>query len=145
MLHQFVPISILGSIACLGVSPAAFGDCFLEESAKLLGSEAGAGDRVGYSVAISGDVVVVGAPYDDESGLDAGAVYVYRSKPGGWIEEARLLASDGAPGDGFGVSVAISGDVIVAGAWFEDENGSDAGAAYVFLRSGNAWTEVAKL
>ncbi|MEE9295051.1 MAG: FG-GAP repeat protein [Phycisphaerae bacterium] len=83
----------------------------------------------GQSVSNSGDVVVVGAPGSDAGGSNWGAVHVYRLMSGQWSEEGTpLTASDGAPGDGFGSSVSVSGNVCLVGAWANDGGGS----AYFF-------------
>jgi hypothetical protein len=61
-------------------------------------------------------------------------------------EAATLAASDAAPSDLFGVSVSLSGDTVVVGAFVDDDAGAaDTGSAYVFVREGTAWTEQAKL
>src|SRR5512136_1022298 len=62
-----------------------------------------------------------------------------------WTEQQKLLPSDGATGDIFGRSISISGDTAVVGAHCNDDNGADAGSAYVFIRSGTTWTQQAKL
>ncbi|KAL7447655.1 hypothetical protein ACHAXS_000044, partial [Conticribra weissflogii] len=62
-----------------------------------------------------------------------------------WTQEAKLVASDGAASDYFGVSVSINGDSIVVGAYLDDDKGDGSGSAYVFVRSGTAWTQEAKL
>jgi hypothetical protein len=88
-------------------------------------------------VSVSGDVAVVGAIY----GTDFGSAYVFRRNPGGpgsWVQEQKLLASDGAVGDHFGASVSVSGDVAVVGAWANDDQGDGSGSAYVFDMAGNA-------
>ena len=59
--------------------------------------------------------------------------------------EAKLTASDGAAFDWFGFTVSVSGDNVVVGARFDDDNGTDSGSAYVFVRSGTTWVEQAKL
>ena len=87
-------------------------------------------------MAIDGDTAVITAPYDDDNGTDSGSAYVFQKPPGGWVnmtETAKLLASDGAAGDRFGMSVALSGDTAVIGADLRDDNGgTDSGSAYVF-------------
>ncbi len=119
--------------------------------AKLLASDGADNDYFGRSVAISGDTVVVGANQDDDNGSDSGSAYVFQRNQGGadaWGQVAKLLASDGADGDRFGASVAISGDTVVAGAYYDDDNGSNSGSAYVFARNqggADAWGQVAKL
>jgi ketosteroid isomerase-like protein len=109
------------------------------QDAYLKASNAGADDSFGYSVAISGSTIVVGARYEDSnqttitnadgtastnnSALTSGAVYVFkRDGSGNWIQDAYLKASNAGTGDEFGYSVAISGSTIVVGAWSEDSN-----------------------
>ena len=116
------------------------------ETAKLTASDGAASDEFGISVAVDDDTIVVGASGDDGKG----SVYVY-TKPSGsaWAdssaETAKLIASDGASSDEFGLSVAVDGDTIVVGAHLHDVAPSggtavaDAGAAYVFTKPGSAW------
>ena len=87
------------------------------------------------------------AKFDDTAGgANAGSAYVFVRNGTSWSEQAHLFASDGASGDNFGVSIAISGDTIVVGAIFDDTaGGTNAGSAYVFVRSGTSWTEQAHL
>ena len=61
------------------------------------------------------------------------------------VTQAKLLASDGAAGDRFGSSVAISGDTVVIGARGDDDNGSMSGSAYVYRFNGTSWVETQKL
>jgi uncharacterized repeat protein (TIGR01451 family) len=101
----------------------------------------------GFSVSVSGDTAVVGAPLEDKAGaLNAGSAYVFVRSGTAWILQQKLLASDGAASDRFGDSVAVSGDTVVVGA-NRDSNpgGANAGSAYVFVRSGTTWTEQQKL
>ena len=102
----------------------------------------GAGDphvpsNFGYSVAIDGDRAVVGR-------RGPGNVYIFERSGKNWVQVAKLSAAD-AVGNNFGKSVAISGDTVVVGAFGDDDNGRDAGAVYVFVRSGNQWIQQAKL
>jgi len=122
------------------------------ETAKLTASDGAEYDWFGCSVAIDGDTVVVGAHGDDDNGSDSGSAYVFVKPGGGWAStsafDAKLTASDGAADDWFGSSVAISGDTVVVGVWGDDDNGSDSGSAYVFVKPGGGWatgTETAKL
>lgn len=104
-------------------------------------------DHFGDSVAIDNDTIVIGAPDHDlpPSGGEHGAAFCFTRTGGVWSEQARLIAQFGGSNDGFGFSVSISGDLVVAGAWRDDigEN-SNQGSAYAFLRTGSAWTELAK-
>jgi len=102
----------------------------------------------GSSLAVSGDTLVVGAlGYDNAGQADAGAAYVFTHNALGWTERARLLPSLSAPMDYFGSSVAIFGDTIVVGAPNNDHDPTldEAGSAFVFVRTGNSWTEQAVL
>jgi hypothetical protein len=75
-----------------------------------------------------------------------GAVYVFvRSDDGSWTQQARLRASDGAAGDGFGTSVGITGNTIVVGAYQYTSGAPVQGKAYVYFRNGETWTEQEKL
>lgn len=117
------------------------------ELVKLTASDGTAQDRFGISVSVSGDTAVVGAPHEDVEGRpQEGAAYVFKRVEGSWVEEAKLISSDGAAADRFGTAVSVSGDTVVVGAFFADVGVSpDQGAAYVFTRAGGTWTEQAKL
>ena len=117
--------------------------------AKLTAADAATGDNFGYSVAIEGDTIVVGAYQDGNTGTPyhvggTGAAYVYRTTDGGatYNQVAKLTASDAASYDYFGYSVAIDGDTIVVGAY-----NAWAGAAYIFQTDdgGATYGQVAKL
>ncbi len=101
--------------------------------------------KFGVSVAIDGDTAIVGAPSEGTGGTDAGAAYIFKRSGLSWIEQAKILASDKQAGDLFGVSVAIDGDKIIVGAPNEDTGGTDAGAAYIFKRTGSTWLQYAKI
>ena len=91
-------------------------------------------DSFGFSVAVDGDRIVVGAYLDDEKGSESGSVYVYeRDGLGAWTH-TQLFAPNPTAGDRFGQSVALEGDRVVVGATRDDEGVEDAGAAYVFDR-----------
>ncbi|MBK9385662.1 MAG: FG-GAP repeat protein [Planctomycetes bacterium] len=117
------------------------------ELARLFPSDPGNGDSFGRAVAISGDVAIVGSISDDHGGVsDAGSAYVFGRAGTSWTEQQKLVASDAATSDAFGGSVALSGDTLIVGAERCDVSGiADAGAAYVFVRSGGVWTQQQKL
>ena len=97
----------------------------------LTASDAEANDQFGWSVAISSDSVVIGAPYEGDDGVDLGAVYVFHRTTGTmW----KLTAAGAEDGDRFGysVSISINGDNVVVGAPFEDSTGTDLGVVYIF-------------
>jgi hypothetical protein len=99
----------------------------------------------GWSVSLSGDRAVIGAREEDANGWMSGAAYVFRFDGGKWVQEARLVADDGAAGDYFGNGVSISGERILIGAPFDDDHASQSGSAYVFRYDGSTWVEEAKL
>ncbi len=116
----------------------------LVQQAELMPADA---VTFGWSVAADANTIVVGAPLTMVgSNHGQGAVYVFVRSGGAWKEQQELTASDGAEGDQLGISVALSGDTVVAGAWGvgSGEN-SYQGAAYVFVRSGTTWVEQAEL
>ena len=118
--------------------------------AKLTAADA-AEDRFGWSVAISGDTVIVGAPFDDHAGERFGSAYLFardRGGAGAWGQVAKLTAAAAAAVDGFGRSVAVSGDTVIVGSRLDDDTGGDSGSAYLFARDrggAEAWGQVAKL
>jgi len=112
--------------------------------AKLTASDSATNSQFGRSVAIEGTLAVVGAW---KHSADRGALYTYRLEAGNWVQESKLLAGDGAIGDGLGVSVAIDGDRVIGGAWADDTGATgNHGSAYVFRRNApGSWTQEAKL
>jgi hypothetical protein len=143
------------------------------QQAYLKASNAGAGDNFGWPVAVSGDTLAVGAYSEasaatgvnpasgqaDNSANSAGAVYVFVRSGATWTQQAYLKASNAGADDSFGRSVALSGDTLAVGAPFEasaatgvnpasgqaDNSAGNAGAVYVFVRSGTTWTQQAYL
>jgi hypothetical protein len=118
------------------------------QQAKLTATDAAAGDRFGSTVAVSGDTVIIGAPFDDGTGTDSGSGYVFTRTGSSWSQQAKLTASDAAAGDQFGNSVAVSGDTAVIGAPDDDDAAAAAassGSGYVFARTGSSWSQQAKL
>jgi hypothetical protein len=117
------------------------------ETARLTASDAVANASFGGGLAISGDMLLVGAGFDsNKNGVGAGAVYVFERIGGVWTEMDKLLASDGASFDDFGLTVAMDGDTALIGAPDNTHSGqAEAGAAYIFVKKGGVWTEQAKL
>ena len=109
---------------------------------KLIANDGVSDDNFGISVDISGASIVVGA---NENNSDSGGAYVFIRSGTSWSQQAKLTANDGAAGDHFGISVAISGDSVVVGARFDDDGGTDSGSAYLFTRSGTSWSQQDKL
>jgi len=115
------------------------------EEQELTASDGAASDSFGHAVAVSGNLLVAAAVYDDANGILSGSAYVFRFDGVQWVEEAKLTAGDGQPLDLFGQDVDIDGDLIVVGAWQHDHAGLDSGAAYVFREAGGAWLEEQEL
>lgn len=118
------------------------------------GSEGAYGDNFGWSVRVSENLVLVGAPYDDDNGSNSGSAYIFdRYYDGGnddwgYDRVKKLLASDGAASDYFGYSVDISGGIAVVAAYRDDDNGTDSGSVYIYERDAGGtdkWGEVKKI
>jgi hypothetical protein len=121
---------------------------------KLLASDRFPGDFFGRGVAITrddaSDVIVVGAPQDDDGGSATGSAYVFRKSGAAWMQEQKLTAPDAAANDQFGQSVDIGYSLadtsqwVIVGAWMEDAAATDSGSAYLFEKGSN-WNYVTKL
>ncbi len=142
-------VAISGSTAVVGASASDLntGSAYVfvnsggiwTQQAELSASDAAQGDNFGFSVAISGSTVIVGA-YSKNS--FKGAAYVFVRSGGIWTQRAEFTASDGEAYNNFGWSVAVSGSTAVVGA---PGRISGTGAAYVFVRFGSIWTQAAEL
>ena len=116
------------ALTTLSALPATAGT--VNEDLKLTASDPAADDRFGWSVAISGTTALVGAYTDDDSGSASGSAYLFDTTTGQQL--FKLTASDGASGDQFGWSVAISGTTAIIGAFSNDGAATNAGSAYLF-------------
>ncbi len=105
-----------------------------KEVVHLVASDGAEFDYFGNSVSIYGDTALIGMWEDDVNGQNSGSAYLFRydSQTGTWAEDIKMLASDGAAYDHFGNSVAICGDTMMIGAWEDDDNGNNSGAAYTY-------------
>jgi len=117
------------------------------EQQILSASDKSASAWFGWSVSIDGDTAIVAAYQADPGGTsNAGQVYVYTRSGSTWSEQAILSASDKSVSGEFGFSAILSGDTIIVGSRSADPGGTtNAGQAYVFTRSGSAWTQEAIL
>jgi hypothetical protein len=139
------------------------------QQAYIKASNTDDGDRFGTSLSLSADTLAVGASGEDSSdgringnesndeAENAGAVYVFTRSGTDWTQQAYIKASNADAGDGFGGAVVISGDTLAVGASGEDsratgvdgdetdDSAEDAGAVYVFARSGDSWSPQAYL
>ena len=102
------------------------------EEAKLTASDGAQGDQFGVSVSLNGDHALVGARLNDDNGSNSGSAYVFRKENNAWIEEVRLISSKVSTDDRFGVSVSLSEDHALVGAYRDDDTGTDSGSAYVY-------------
>jgi hypothetical protein len=115
---------------------------------KIAASDSAANDRFGSSVALCNNLLVVGAPAEDEdaaggnSQTDAGSAYVFQNDAGTWSQQQKLVASDRSAGAGFGSAVSLSLNRLVVTAPDED---SGTGSAYVFVQNSGSWTQEQKL
>jgi len=99
-------------------------------------SDGTVGDSFGTSLTLRGDVLVVGAAFDDDLGASSGSAYVLRRDGSSWNEEAKLLAFDGTADDELGHSVAADGEAMIVGSWLADGPSTvNSGAAYVFKQT----------
>ncbi|MDF1800616.1 MAG: integrin [Planctomycetota bacterium] len=160
-----VLVALLATLA----TPAALAQGVVVQDIYLKASNTDMSDQFGAAVAASGATLVVGAGGEDSAalGIDgdeadntapgAGAAYVFVESAGVWSHQAYVKASNTGAADGFGAALAIDGDTLVVGAKGEDSSAAgvggsqglddlqDAGAVYVFVRSGATWTQQAYL
>jgi len=112
---------------------------------KLIVGDAQPFDYFGYSVSISGNYAIIGAYGKTYHGEKSGAAYIFKRMGRRWRQLIKLVPSDGAMNDYFGRSVSISGEYAIVGAIGKDDSGKDAGAVYIFKRSGYYWFRYAKI
>ncbi len=118
---------------------------------KIVASDGLADDMFGSAVAMDGDTLVVGAPFDDNpasGAVNQGAAYVYVLQDDNWALQQKLIADDGLANDYFGFKVAVSGDSLIVGtpgAFGAEIPSAHPGKAYVFIRNGANWSQQAKL
>jgi hypothetical protein len=115
------------------------------KQAKLTAADTVHNDHFGWSVAISGDIAIIGAKYDSDAGSASGSAYIFKYDGTNWAEQAKLVASDAEQGDAFGSSVGVDGNVAIIGAYLDDDAGGGSGAAYIFRYDNGNWLEQAKL
>lgn len=107
----------------------------VNQSVKLLASDGHTKNNFGYSMSLSGDKALIGAQYADNSSQKTGAVYYFKgldNKSGIVNQDVKLLASDRAIDDYFGIAVSLSGDNALVGANYDDDKGTNSGSVYYF-------------
>lgn len=145
-----IPVRLCALVSLVGLPAVSAQD--VPPQARLLQGDADSGDEFGASVALHGGLALVGAWKDDVTPFGgAGTASVFQRAGAGWVESARLLASDGRSFDGFGRSVALEGNVALIGVPGDDvyvfglNLRLDAGSARVFRRDAAGWSEEAML
>ncbi len=113
------------------------------QQAKLIAGDAAASDKLGFSVALSGDTALVGAMNDDfPATADAGSAYVFVRSGSTWTQQAKLSSSSLATNAQVGYSVALEDDTALVGAI---GTGGSSGSVYVFTRAGSVWAQQTEL
>jgi hypothetical protein len=107
------------------------------EEAKLIASDGGSNDNFGFSVSISGDYAIVGAPGPEDDKNNSGVAYIFKKEGSSWTQQAKLTAFSPARDDYFGCSVSINENYAVVGAYRDSDLD---GCAYIFKREGTNWT-----
>ena len=121
----------------------------ITQQAQIQASDADGYDDFGNAISITpdGGTIIVGAHRNDTGGTNNGAAYIFTLSGSTWSQQAQIQASDAESMDHFGYSVDISenGNTAIVGSWNEDTTASNAGAAYIFTRSGTSWSQQAKI
>ncbi len=117
------------------------------QAQKITASDTGIGDSFGFSVSLSENRALIGAHFDDSNGNNSGSVYVFDKNGSNWTQSQKLIAEGGtfATRQFFGNSVSLSNNRALIGAYFDDENGTESGAAYIFDFDGDNWIQTTKI
>jgi len=102
-------------------------------------------DEFGRAVDVSGNFLIVGAPEDDDMGTRSGSAYIFKWETDTWIQDTKLVAPDGVGNAQFGYAVSIYGDHALVGAFRDNANGNQAGAAYIWRNIAGTWQYIQKL
>ena len=113
---------------CVALAPL-WGDTIYEQG-QLSSTDGASGDRFGHAISIENGVAAIGAPFDDDNGINSGAAFLFDVSTGEQI--FKLLPSDGEAGAEFGFSIALSNGIVAVGARADNEHGTNAGASYLF-------------
>jgi hypothetical protein len=148
-LYHHIP-TVLVYVCVLVVIVGAYSASLSPEQTLITPSDARGDANFGNSLSIHNNSMVVGAPGDNSKGFNAGAVYMYDYISDVWSERSKLAASVTTSGDKFGITVNIFEDTLAVGAVnklrvISGVAALQAGAVYIFLRSGNAWSESQQL
>ncbi|ETR65644.1 MAG: hypothetical protein OMM_13931, partial [Candidatus Magnetoglobus multicellularis str. Araruama] len=116
------------------------------QQTKIIPNDEHQYNSFGCSVAIMGDYLIIGSGGNrNVNGDKAGAAYIYKYDQGHWVQEAKIIASDGAEYECFGSSVSIYNNYVIVGKNHNNTPGIDYGSAYIFKRNGNNWLQVSKI
>ncbi|MBW7839565.1 MAG: FG-GAP repeat protein, partial [Chitinophagaceae bacterium] len=127
-----------------------WGDCSsnnISEYYPVTDATGSADDDFGYSVSISGNCAIVGAPYDDVgTNVDQGSASIYQWDGTGWVMMQKLTDATGSASDYFGTSVSISGNYAIVGARYDDVGSNiNQGSASIYHWDGGNWVLMQKL
>ncbi len=111
---------------------------------KLLPADGVTDAQFGINLELDGTTALIGANRDDDNGPRSGAAYVFTTDGVTWTQQAKLIASDGAPEERFGIDLGLEGDTALIGSE-SDDHGAYSGSVYVFTRSGTSWTQQQKI
>ena len=100
---------------------------------KVTAGDGAAEDYFGYSVSLTDDWAIVGSYFDDDNGEDSGSAYIFDRENENWVPKGKVIASDGVARDRFGISVSITDDFVIVGAFGDNENGEMSGSAYTYI------------
>ena len=114
-------------------------------AANLTALGASSGSQFGHSVSVHGDALAVGAYADDSLADQAGAVFLYRRGPLGWMLHEEIVPFDVDAGDRFGFSVDLYGEYLIAGCTYDSDLAFHGGSVYAFRFDGSDWEQDGKL
>jgi hypothetical protein len=121
-------------------SRASAGSDFIEMQ-KILPDDGGVEEFFGYSIDIDGEWASVGSHHDSDFGGSSGGAFALEKTAGQWIIRQKLLPGDPKAGDEFGKATGISSGTIAAGAWLDDDGGTNAGSVYLFRQENDQWVQ----
>ncbi|MFH2094127.1 MAG: hypothetical protein ABIJ16_00400 [Bacteroidota bacterium] len=139
LLAVSAPQCDVDSTDCGAVYVFRFNGTDWQFESKLYDPDRNAGDQLGYSLDISGNTIIAGVIYDDDSGSGAGSACIFSDQGSGFSFHQKITPAQLAASDNFGCSVTIYGNTLVTGAYKDDDQGTDAGVLYVYRESGGTW------